>query len=94
MPIYMDGGSTSPESDHKALMIMLGIWIVLNICWIVSWVITIVKCKIDTQKWSFREAIDEREDGDYSIVADYTMLFLWASIAVCIAGYYVGQMFF
>src|SRR5687768_6493453 len=80
-PIFIPSGDSGPMSEHDAKT-LIGVFVVLNILWLISWLVTLaryVHYKISTSSyWSSRLDVI----GGAPALFDFFMLFAWVVIVV------------
>lgn len=82
IPIHSGNGSPMTDKDIK---ILLGIFILLNILWVISWVISLIRFK-----FNFKEANDHRSDS-YFEVFDMIMYFIWGILVLYFGGTFIAS---
>jgi hypothetical protein len=86
IPIFIpSGGGPMTDSDVK---IMLGIWIVLNTLWVISWLISVVKYVLKRKRGGY---YGFRWDGEWDLLLiyfDVVMVIIWVAIIL----YWLGSL--
>lgn len=89
MPIYVNSHSSSNLSteDYK---ILIGIFIILNIIWIFSWLYTIYKYYKTEKRWRYN-ILDMRENNFFTFIMDWILIFLWGIIILIYLGSLIAK---
>lgn len=80
--IPYDSGNSAPMTDND-VSVILGIWILLNIWWVISWIITGIKALI--YKYS--------ERFELAYVLDAICIIIWFFIGLFKGGEFIAKTF-